>query len=503
MRHYLLIVFAIFSTGFLQGQIVSGTKLTGNIKTTDIKGNEVDVFAELDAGRSVVLDIFATWCGPCWSFHNAGVLKGLNTKYGPDGTNQIRIIAIEGDSRTPLNHLFQQVAGTSQVPSSLGDWTAGVTYSIVNSHSFNTLLKISAFPTLYVIRPDRTVLDIFEYSRSIPVWEKALLGSSAKDVIFTEGIDDKTFCYESKPAPKILNMGTSSVSKIELEVAKNGVSESVVINKTVGVFQQADLDVNEAKVNSSTEMSMSVKALDDEPIETDEFNSIGGFLIRPEFKEDVLVVKFTTDFYPGETSWRLVDNKNRTIRTVTYKAGTADQWGGGGVDANKEFTYDINIVNKDINCLRFIISDSYGDGMLEFSTSAGHPIPGVEFYLTDGTLLKPKMLSDSRFFSSNPGNVAGSTTIFAGADFTSGLADQEFVQTLNVYPNPANDVLYIDMKIKDGTDYQMYITDMMGAVVSKVMNNQNFIQVSHLNSGMYMLNVQTKDGIFAHKFTKI
>jgi hypothetical protein len=66
----------------------------------------------------VVIDVSATWCGPCWSFHNAGVLKELHKTLGPDGADKIRVYAIEADSRTPFDHLFAQVAGTSAVPSS-------------------------------------------------------------------------------------------------------------------------------------------------------------------------------------------------------------------------------------------------------------------------------------------------------------------------------------------------------------------------------------------------
>jgi thiol-disulfide isomerase/thioredoxin len=503
MKNFLLLSIFVFLTGFLDAQILSGGKLTGNIKATDINGKEVDVFAELDAGRSVVLDIFATWCGPCWSFHNAGILKNLYEKYGPGGTNQIRVIGIEADSRTPLSHLYQQVAGTAQVPSSLGNWTQGVNYHIINSHSFNSILKISAFPTLYVIRPDRTVMDIFEYSRNIPMWEKALLSSEPKDLVFSEGIDNKTFCYESKPAPKVINMGTSAISKVELEVIKNGEVTNVILDRSIGVFGETTLDMNELNVNVTTDMTINIVGIDGLRDAEDDISSIDGVLINPVLSENILIVKFTTDFYPGETSWGLRDNKNRIIRSVTYKARTADQWGGGGVDANKEFTYEISINNTDINCLRMVINDSFGDGMLEFSTTAGHPVPGVEFYLLDGTLLKPKMVSDLRFFSSNPGDQASSTTVFSSADFTSGLADQDFVQSLNVYPNPANDILNVQLQLKDGIDYTMYITDIMGAVVSKVNNNTNFINVSHLNSGMYFLNVQTKSGIFAHRFSKI
>ncbi|MBK6668081.1 MAG: T9SS type A sorting domain-containing protein [Saprospiraceae bacterium] len=83
------------------------------------------------------------------------------------------------------------------------------------------------------------------------------------------------------------------------------------------------------------------------------------------------------------------------------------------------------------------------------------------------------------------------------------LEDASFVENLNVYPNPVADILNIDMKIKAGTEYEVFVTNTMGAPVTTITQNTNFINVANLAAGMYFLNVKTNEGIFAHKFTKI
>lgn len=107
MKQFLPFILFFTLLNFSQAQIVNGEKLTENIVATDLNGNTVDIFADLDAGKTVVLDVFATWCGPCWGFHQSGFLKQLNSTFGPTGSDQIRVYAIEADNTTPLSDISE------------------------------------------------------------------------------------------------------------------------------------------------------------------------------------------------------------------------------------------------------------------------------------------------------------------------------------------------------------------------------------------------------------
>jgi thiol-disulfide isomerase/thioredoxin len=116
---------------------------------TDLQGGTHSLFSILESGKVVVLDVSATWCSPCWGFHQSGYLEDLNEQLGPDGTDQIRVIWYEGDASTGQADL--EGSGTSQ-----GDWITGTTYPLINESPIQLDFDIYnpiGFPTINVISP--------------------------------------------------------------------------------------------------------------------------------------------------------------------------------------------------------------------------------------------------------------------------------------------------------------------------------------------------------------
>ena len=79
------------------------------LSTAGLNGNGTyNLYDYLDAGYTVILDVSATWCGPCWNYHLGGALDDVYINHGPAGhpgvsantTDDVMVIWIEGDGAT-------------------------------------------------------------------------------------------------------------------------------------------------------------------------------------------------------------------------------------------------------------------------------------------------------------------------------------------------------------------------------------------------------------------
>lgn len=75
------------------------------------------------------------------------------------------------------------------------------------------------------------------------------------------------------------------------------------------------------------------------------------------------------------------------------------------------------------------------------------------------------------------------------------LSDEE-QQNLVLYPNPASNVLFIKGTSNQELSYEIY--DVTGKLVLRGTTNQNAIEVSNLNSGLYFMNFEGR----SHRFIK-
>lgn len=162
-------------TGTGYSQLPNGS-MAPDFTLTDIEGDSWNLYALLDSGKTVIIDISTTWCGPCWTWHSSGVLDDLYHDYGPDGilSQDLMIFLIEPDAgiESPVGIIGGTTLADLQGTGSLtnGDWITGTDYPIIDlpnpatASAFESDWSVTGYPTGYLICPDKKTFEVSQFS---------------------------------------------------------------------------------------------------------------------------------------------------------------------------------------------------------------------------------------------------------------------------------------------------------------------------------------------------
>ena len=446
---------------------------------TDINGQTHSLYADyLDQGKTVVLDVFATWCSPCWSYASSGVLDQVWSQYGPNGTNEIIVFSIEADGQTTSADLNGTGSNTQ------GDWTSLITNYLIDDASVNTPYQIAYFPTIYMICPNRLITEVGQlqsasafYSAHQQNCGNTVANGSNNGALFSY-TGETVACGPTDVLVQLQNMGTSNLTSATITVS-DGSSTLLTYNYTgnLATYDIADVNLGQVTPTSATTYTITITDVNGGADANTTDNTLTQQISMSSDADGVVTLTLLLDDYPTETSWSIKNSNGTTL----YSGGNYTS-----ADKNTTITESFYLANTD--CYRFELNDSYGDGL-----GAG------QWGGTDGNWsLKDE---NNVVISSGSGDFGDQVIGKFNLLTTPASVEENAIEGLNIYPNPFTTNATVTFQTANATEVVIEVVNMLGEIVSsenlgEVYGVQNYIlNGAELENGIYMVNVKAGSNI--------
>lgn len=154
MKKILFFFLLLFSQQNIFAQLPDSS-IAPNWILPDTDGTNHELYQYVNQGKTVFIDFFATWCVPCWNYHQTHAFLDLYKQHGPTGTltQELMCFAIELDLNTHLLDLHGSTGGTQ------GNWMHQTKYPVLDltSDTVATQYDIHSIPLIYKVCPDKRI----------------------------------------------------------------------------------------------------------------------------------------------------------------------------------------------------------------------------------------------------------------------------------------------------------------------------------------------------------
>ena len=362
MRSFLLRVLFLCMPCCAIAQLEDGS-FAPDFELQDLDGNTWHLYELLEAGKHVILDFSATWCGPCWWYHETGVLNQAYTLYGPEGTDELMIFMIEGDEKTNIACLYD-LPDCSY--STQGDWTAGTLYPIINDDFIDDPYKIQGWPTQFHICPTKLIfntnqpnletIDYFLHSCAEPVGQH-----NASIEAYTSYSGEFCRSISTTPSIEVQNLGHQIMERATAACYVNGALRSrTTWEGHVIPFDTFSISFPEITIDEEATVLIhidSVNGVIDDHIENNDVSAL--LTPSPTRMENRLRLELKTNYLPEGVYWEVTNSDS----TVMYKGGNATIIGredDGGTYKVSNAVYNIWIPLPGDGCYAFSVYDTNG-----------------------------------------------------------------------------------------------------------------------------------------------
>lgn len=493
LKAFLFFFLHFFLLGKTTAQLPDGS-VAPDFHVEDIDGNTHDLYAYLNEGKTVILEIGATWCSPCWAYNQAGTLNEVNQILGENGLENTITLFIEGEAENSIEQL-QGITGNTGSPYAdvtIGDWTEAIHYPIIDNASIADLYEIEYYPTIFKICPNDKILTQLNQATVNPILDKILQSDcispqEVNDLAILRYTGTETLCDNTElylPI-EIINLGAAPMSTASLIVEnQTDVLATGELSSTLETFDRELIHLGPLSLKDESQLFFSLTCnADTNPHNNFLTNNIDFAKTGEGYN---LTFDLVTDAYGYETYWEI-----RDLDGIVYASGGNLEVGieNGGWPYINSLTgegayYGAAHIVQTITlphdgCYELVMVDDYGDGICCEYGQGSYKISD-EF---GQILVEGGRFSD---YATHPFSIAGTTT-----NITDGFADKS---DINVYPNPTSDYLSIE---SPPLVTEVQIVNTIGQVVAahSLSKPNTQLDISELNAGIYFLNFYTKNSI--------
>ena len=558
MKKIFTLFAALFMATFTFAQLPDGSiapdfnlyeidKTTGEMITSQT----INLYSMLNEYKTVYIDVSATTCSPCYSFHQGGTLESLYNNYGPNSSvNDTRVLFIEGAQTGNSWAAINGSASSSywDCTHSYGSSTEQVPYPVIplciapnypsNYTSFHSGYAIAYFPTIYMVCPNRQIYTFSnpgatnsatsfhnKIATKCPAW------THTNDAgILSQRITQDVYYCECNFQPQIMmqNLGTATMTSATIQVTHG--TDVQTMNWTGNLAQFATEMVTLPTITGTQDgmhtLTVQILEVNGQPNEGTQVNThTETFNVQASS-----TINNTLQYFSSSNlgSWTLVDNTGGNFG-VYSGALRLRAWSASSGTTGECYAPMLNFSNASTPSMKFDYAHRRYTGAsekLQVKVSSDCGATWTTVWEKSGANLATVTTGSGEFTPANSSqyqtakidlaDYAGQPNVIVKLVFTSDYGNNVFVDNIEIanspvdieevdenglaiFPNPVKDVLNINY---DKAISQIDVYDVNGKLVKTFTTVGSSINVSDLSDGVYMLNIQTEEGLVVRKIVK-
>jgi hypothetical protein len=502
----------------------------------------------LDSGYTVILDVSATWCGPCWNHHLTGALDDLYINHGPAGqpgvssttTSDVMVIWLDGDGQTAdatmldgngaIGNWIEPNATLGQIPFPMANPIAAT------ANQINDGYNIAYFPTIYKICPNRVISEVgqltaTEFYASVGTCPPP--ASDLADVTMMSYDADTYICTGSSHTPEVTiqNNGTTNLTNATVTITQGGNTVSTgTYTGNLATYGVATITCTPITNPSSGAMVATVTTTGDALATNGVINTA---LTVYTAAAAPLAQDFTATNFPySEYKVSSASGTNWTYSSGTMKFDCFNYSDGSKGDLSIEPVNLSSLVDPSLSfdvAYRGYTAATPENDKLEVFVSTNCGTSWTSVYNKQGATLStgatqtasftPASAADYRNENVSLAAYTGQSEVFIKFVGTSNYGNNMYIDNinissatslseneivgLNVYPNPASTEVNVSFEAKNA-NYLVKLVDLQGRVISNQnLTNLNGTQVisiptENVAKGSYIVSI-TSNGLTSTK----